>query len=103
MKEPAGALVSSSNLLQPGPGQELGVPSQKRAGTPGHQEAARRDKGNLDKAVLHDWPGHGTWEQKVGIPPVVPLHKGQQGGTVENCPHYEQRVLLLLPQPKNIK
>lgn len=42
VKAPAGALVSSSNLLQPGPGQELGVPSQKRAGTPGHQRGETR-------------------------------------------------------------
>ena len=53
VQAPAGALASTISLLQPGFVQELGVPDQKKAGTPGLQEAAGRDKRNLDKAALH--------------------------------------------------
>lgn len=104
MQVPAGALASTSSLLQPGFVQELGVPDQKRADTPGHQEAAGRDKRNLDKVVLHHPLVHGTWAQKVGISPFMPLYKGEQGGTIESCGlTNEQHVLLLLPQPTNIE
>lgn len=42
-------------LLQPGFVQELMVPGQKVAGTPGLQEAAGRDKRNPDKVALCQW------------------------------------------------
>lgn len=95
-----GGPASRGSLLQPGFVQELGVPDQARAGTPGHGEAAGRDKRNLDKVDLRHRLVHGTWEQKVGVSPLVPLYKGEQGGTTESCGlANERRVLLLLPQP----
>lgn len=79
------------------------MPHQKRAGTPGQQDAAGRDKRNLDKVMLHRCLVHGTWEQKVGISSFTPLYEGEQGGTVETCGlANEQHVLLLPPQQQTL-
>lgn len=103
MQAPAGALVSTISLLQPGFFQELGVPDQKRAGTPGLQEAAGRDKRNLDKAVLYQWLVRRTWEQKVGTSPSMPLYEGEQGSTIERCSLTNEQHVLPLPQPTNVE
>lgn len=103
VRAPAGALVSTVSLLQPVFFQELGVPDQKRAGTPGLQEAAGRDKRNLDKTVLHQWLVHHPWEQKVGTSPSMPLYEGEQGSTIESCSLTNEQHVLLLPQPTSVE
>lgn len=65
----------------------------------GHLDIRRKQEEtrNLDKAVLHHHLVHGTWEQKVGISPFMPLYKGGQGGTIESSGlANEQHVALLL-------
>lgn len=96
---PVGALASTSSLLQTCFVQELEVACQKRAGTSGLQEMARRDKRSLEKAALQRWLVCGTWQQKVGISPSVPLSRGEQDSTIRSCLGKEQYVLLLQPQP----
>ncbi|PKU31959.1 hypothetical protein llap_17737 [Limosa lapponica baueri] len=93
--------ASTSSLLQPGFVQELRVPHQKRAGTPGHQEAAGRDKRNLDKVMLHHRLVRGTQEQEVGVSPSTSPYKGEEGGTIESRGLANEQQVLLLPQPTN--